>query len=146
MKTRSLIAPALAVLLTVFVAPAFAQQRGPSPYDPNKKITLNGTVEEFDFGNSKGDPNSLIHIHLAVKGKDGQIQHWVVEAEPPVLALQDGWTKDMLKPGDQVTYEVSPAVKGGFRARGGTTITVNGKKMGDAIRPETVTIPAVHVQ
>lgn len=144
-KMRALVVLTLGAALVSGVLPARARrmpQQAASPYDMSKKITLTGTVEEFDWG----APKDLLHIHLAVKGKNGQIEHWVVEAEPPELALKDGWTQDMMKPGDQVTYEVSPAIKGGFKARGGTTITINGKRMGTVIHPETITIPAVHVQ
>lgn len=144
LKMRSLVVWAVAAAMAVWAFPALAgRQQGPSPYDMSKKITLTGTVEEFDWGNGT-DPTTLTHIHLAVKGKNGQVEHWVVEAEPPVLALKDGWTQNMMKPGDEVKYEVSPAIKGGFKARGGTRIIINGKEMGNLIHPETVTIPAVH--
>ena len=89
-----------------------------------KSTTLTGTVSDFEFTN----PHVLIHIDAM--GADGSVQHWTVETAPPSLATHTGWYKDMMKPGDQITYEIHAAKNGAYIGRGGSKVIVNGKMLG----------------
>jgi hypothetical protein len=71
--------------------------------------TVTGTVTEFQFIN----PHTLIFFD--VKNDQGVVEHWQAEATSPNHLIRNGWKKDMLKPGDQVTVS-------GYRAKNGSTV------------------------
>jgi hypothetical protein len=95
---------------------------GAASFDNGKTVTIEGTVTEFIWTNP--------HVHLKVDAKDenGNIQHWVFEAQSVVNQANAGWTRSMFKPGDHVLVDATPA-KGGrpvglFRGR----IVINGRE------------------
>ena len=65
--------------------------------DKDHLITLRGTIKEHQFIN----PHQL--ITMRVKGADGQVTIWTMQGTPPGGMRDLGWTKDTLKPGDEVT-------------------------------------------
>jgi diphthamide biosynthesis methyltransferase len=71
--------------------------------------TLKGTVTEFQFIN--------LHtlILLDVKNDQGVVEHWQVEATSPNHLVRAGWSKDIVKAGDQITIS-------GFRAKNGANV------------------------
>jgi hypothetical protein len=100
----------LIVLLIVFAwaeASAVASpHHGTGGYDFVKTITLNGTATSFDWGN----PHCL--VHMDVKDDNNKVQRWTLELAPPSFLVRKGWTKDSIKPGDQVTIDAHPAKNG----------------------------------
>jgi hypothetical protein len=97
-------------LLVIFAllaisAPAFAHH-GTTAYDPQRKVTMKGTVANFEWTN----PHS--QIHLDVTDDQGKVVHWNFEAQPPNILIHAGWTRETLKPGDQLTVVVNPAKNG----------------------------------
>lgn len=116
------------LLLTFFFAcaglPLFAHH-GTVEYDNNKTIVLTGTVTDFDFTN----PHVLVHIDAP--DANGNLQHWIVETAPPSLASHAGWSKNMMKRGDMISYEIHPAKNGSLIGRGGSKVTINGKVLGE---------------
>ena len=125
MKNKFLTFSFLAVALMLVTVPMFAHH-GTAVYDNNKKLMLNGTVTKFEFVN----PHILVYIDAP--DASGTMRNWVIENSPPSLAMHSGWTKDMMKVGDKVEYEIQPARNGASVGRGGSAITVNGKKLGAA--------------
>jgi len=115
----------VAVGILVLTAPMFAHH-GTAVYDNQNRITLSGTVTKFEFVN----PHILIYIDAP--DKSGTMRNWVIEMSPPSLATHSGWTKDMMKAGDKIEYEIQPARNGAFVGRGGNAVVVNGKKLGSA--------------
>jgi hypothetical protein len=91
--------------LLLVSSPTFAHH-GTSGYDMEKVITLNGTVASFNWSN----PHCLIHID--VKDSKGDAKDWIIELAAPTLMTRNGWTKDSLKPGDEVIAETHPAKNG----------------------------------
>jgi hypothetical protein len=75
---------------------AFAHH-GSSNYDLSKSVSVKGTVTQFDFMN----PHSA--IRLEAKDDKGNAEQWLIEADSPNNLARAGWTRDSLKPGDQVT-------------------------------------------
>jgi hypothetical protein len=63
----------------------------------SKSVSVKGTVTQFDFMN----PHSA--IHLEVKDGKGNAEPWLIEADSPNNLARAGWTRDSLKPGEQIT-------------------------------------------
>ena len=74
--------------------------------DPAKRLVLKGTVTEWIWAN----PHTFLQFD--VKGEDGQLVHWVVEASNPPDMQNRGWTIRSFKAGDQVTVTVRPVKSG----------------------------------
>jgi len=74
-----------------------AAHHGSSNYDLSKSVSVKGTVTQFDFIN----PHSA--IHLEAKDDKGNTEQWLIEADSPNNLARAGWTRNSLKPGDQVT-------------------------------------------
>ena len=79
---------------------------GTAAYDQQKKLTFKGTVTSFEW------TNPHCQIHLDVTDDKGGVVHWNFEAQPPNILVHSGWTKNSLKPGDQVTIVGSPTKNG----------------------------------
>jgi hypothetical protein len=88
----------LALSLILFIASAQASaHHGSSNYDMSKPTSVKGTIAKFEFIN----PHSA--IHLEAKDDKGNAEEWIIEADSPNNLGRAGWTRDSLKPGDQVT-------------------------------------------
>ena len=70
---------------------------GSSNYDLSKSVSVKGTITQFEFVN----PHSA--IHLEAKDDKGNAEQWLIEADSPNNLARAGWTRESLKPGDQVT-------------------------------------------
>ena len=73
-------------------------------YDLTQSITVTGTVSDFQFVN----PHTLIMFD--VTGEDGTVTEWLAGLSGPSnLASNEGWTRETLKPGDQISITGAPA-------------------------------------
>jgi Family of unknown function (DUF6152) len=95
---------AIAGLLLVS-SPVFAHH-GRSNYDVAQTVTLKGIVTEFEWQN----PHALIHFD--VTDENGKAEKWVAETNSPNTLSRQGWSKNTVKTGDQITL-VGHRVKGG---------------------------------
>ena len=91
---------------------------GVSGYDMEKVITVTGTVASFNWSN----PHCLVHID--VKDSKGDIKDWVVELAAPTLMSRFGWTKDSMKPGDEIIAETHPAKNGASTGLSGASTSL----------------------
>lgn len=103
-RSGSLIIVAVASIL-VLSGVALAHH-GNSAYDESKPLTLKGVVTEFDWVN----PHT--QIYFDVKDEKGHVTHWGCETLSPGKLIRAGWTKDSVKPGDQVTITLAAAKTG----------------------------------
>jgi len=73
-------------------------------FDHSKTLTITGKVVELRWVNP--------HVSLTVKGLVGDNkveEEWVMEmTSPGNLVRAGGWTRNVVKPGDDVTVEFSP--------------------------------------
>jgi len=73
--------------------------------DPAKRVTLKGTVVQWVWAN----PHCLLELQVA---GEGQPVKWVVETSNPLDMTNRGWTRNSLKPGDQVAVVTRPMKNG----------------------------------
>ena len=96
----------------------------PAMFDMQKRVTLTGTVREFQWTN----PHS--YIQLLVKDKAGREVEWSLEMAAPTYLYNNGWRPSTLKRGDRIAATIAPLVKG---TPGGLVISVtttDGRKLG----------------
>ena len=74
--------------------------------DPAKRLVLKGTVTQWIWAN----PHTFLQFD--VKGEDGRLVRWVVEASNPPDMQNRGWTIRSFKAGDEVTVTVRPVKSG----------------------------------
>src|SRR5262249_54364928 len=75
-------------------------------YDEAHPITITGTVKEFVWSNPH------CQVYMDVKNDKGKVVSWAVESQSPGILRRNDWTKDSLKPGDQITVTLVPAKNG----------------------------------
>jgi len=104
MKLRRLI---LSTVLSSFItgAPLWAHH-GTAAFDTSKEVTVKGTITELIFSNPH------VQIHWEAKVDNGEKEQWQGELTAPNKLARAGWTKNSLKPGDQVTIS-------GFQVKNG---------------------------
>jgi len=120
-KCRFALFAALAGLLTVS-GPVFAHH-GTAAYETAKLTTVKGTATEFKFINP--------HVEITVEVKDdkGKIEQWLGEANSPNVLSRHGWSKEMIKPGDQITVIGYRAKNGSYTLRLQKVVLSNGQEL-----------------
>jgi hypothetical protein len=120
MKRRLSAVVVLALGVLVLAAPLVAHH-GTAAYDTTTTVTVSGTVTEFRFVN----PHVL--VYWETKDGAGNIQRWSGERSGPnSMARNAGWTRNTLKPGDQVTISGRQS-KNGTYTMAISKIMLNGK-------------------
>jgi hypothetical protein len=82
-------------------SPVFAHH-GNAAYDMSKVIPMKATITKFEYSN----PHT--QVYYDVTDDKGNVEHWVAETTNPAMLNRVGWSRDTLKPGDQVTLYVNP--------------------------------------
>jgi hypothetical protein len=108
--------------LMLGVIPMLAHHGTAASYDQKKVLTLKGTVNEFLWRN----PHCA--LFLDVKDENGKVVNYSIEMFSPNLMVGRGYTKNVLKRGDEVTIEVHPSLAGTPSGEClGCKLLVNGK-------------------
>lgn len=118
--TERVFLPCLVLLL--LAAPVFSHH-GNAAYDLDKPITLKGTITEFAWSNPH------VQIYFDVKDAKGKVIHWAAETVSPGMLVRQGWTKDALKAGDEITITVGPAKNGSAIGYALKIVLANGKEL-----------------
>jgi len=117
MKGSLLIAALVVLSLLVTAGPADAHHSW--QLDRSKMVTLTGSVTRFDFANPH------VQVYFESREENGDQGTWQAGGPSPNQLSRGGWTRDSIKPGDQITVA-------GYRNRNGSrilrfdTITLSG--------------------
>lgn len=83
--------------------PVMAHHSFAAEFDANKRVNLTGTVTKVEW------LNPHIWIYLDAKDESGKITKWQCEGGAPNSLVRNGWTREALKAGDEVTISGSLA-------------------------------------
>ena len=111
---KNLTVCAVALALICLAAPIVAHHSVSGEYDPNKKVTIKGTVSKVEWTN----PHARIYVDV---NEGGKVTTWNFELAARSALTRQGWTGTSVKVGDTVTVEADVARSG---IPGGHTRTV----------------------
>ena len=109
--------------LILGAAPAWAHHAFAAEFDAKKPVHLEGVVSKVELIN----PHAWIHVD--VKGADGKVTTWMVEAGSPNVLLRRGFTKATVAPGTPVVVEGYQSKDGSLRANGRDITLPDGRKL-----------------
>jgi len=113
---------AVAVLGSLAIwQPVALAHHGSNNYDTTRSVTVKGTVTQFVWSN----PHS--QLYFDVTDDKGDVQHWGAEMNQPRMLAVNGFTKDIMKPGDKITITGTPSKSGAFRMFMRQIVLENGK-------------------
>ena len=117
----------LAVMAAVLIGSAGAALAHHSftMFDMTKRITLAGTVTEFEWTN----PHSYIEID--VPEEKGGVKHWSIELGSPSILMQSGWKFNSIKAGEKITLIINPLKNGKAGGFLNTATLPDGRALGN---------------
>src|ERR1017187_5054401 len=121
MKMKCIAVAGFASILAT--APAWAHHAFAAEFDSKKPVHLEGVVTKVELIN----PHAWIHVD--VKGPDGKVTSWMVEAGSPNVLLRRGFTKTSVPVGTPVVVDGYQSKDGSKRANGRDITLPNGKKL-----------------
>ena len=101
--------------LVAVALPALAHHSFSAEFDEKATTTLTGAVTKVEWFNPH------IWVYLDVTDAEGKPQHWQCEGGAPNSLVRNGWTKNSLKQGDEITID-------GYLAKDGSK-TCNARKV-----------------
>jgi hypothetical protein len=108
----------VAATMLVATSSVIAHHSFAAEFDRQKPVTLTGVVTKVDWTNP--------HVWFYVNVKDkttGKVTNWGAEMGPPHMLQRQGWRRDTLKVGEEVTIKGS-AAKNGTNRMNASSVTV----------------------
>jgi hypothetical protein len=113
------------VAIALLVSTPLAAHHTGSTLLSETTVTLKGVVKTWLWSN----PHCL--LTLDVKGDDGQVVQWVLEAQAPNTIYPDGYRKNSFKAGDEVTVTLNPVANGRPYGRIASVLLADGTRLGN---------------
>jgi hypothetical protein len=92
--------------LSLSAAVPVAAHHSHAMYNPNVRMTVEGTVKEYIWANPH------VWVYVEIPDENGQPVEWILESAAPASLSRNGWTPQSMKPGDQVTVTFGPLKDG----------------------------------
>jgi len=122
MRTKlAIVVAGIGLLLSV--EPVLAHHSFAAEFDAKRPVKLRGTITRMEWIN----PHAWIHID--VKGPDGKVVNWMIEAGTPNTLFRRGFTKDSLEPGTEILVDGYLSKDGSNRANGRDVTFPDGRKL-----------------
>jgi len=122
-KALGLITASFATL-SLFAALPAAAHHSHAMYNPNVRMTVEGTVKEYIWANPH------VWVYVEIPDENGQPVEWILESGAPASLTRSGWSPQSMKPGDLVTVTFGPlkdgtsgGLLGAVELIDGTTVT-----------------------
>jgi Family of unknown function (DUF6152) len=109
--------------LLLSAAPIWAHHAFAAEFDAKRPVKLKGTVTRMEWIN----PHAWIHVD--VKGPDGKVVNWMIEAGTPNTLFRRGFTKESLAPGTEIFVDGYQSKDGSARANGRDVTFPDGRKL-----------------
>jgi hypothetical protein len=117
------IALLLAAVITIAARGTLAHHSFAAEYDRDKPITLSGTISKVEW------QNPHVYFYIDVKGGDGKMENWAIEAGAPNTLYRAGWRKDWLEVGREVTVDAWLAKSGAKLANLRSMVLPDGRRV-----------------
>jgi len=103
----------------------FAHHAFSAEYDGGRIVVLKGVVTKLEW------TNPHVRFYVDVKDEKGAVTNWDLELQSPnSLVRSGGWSRNALKPGDEVVVNAYPAKDGSNRANArGSVALANGRQL-----------------
>lgn len=105
-RIRSILVAMSPWLGVLAAAPPALAHHSFASYEVKLQIELTGTVTQFQWANPH------VYIHLDAAGRNGTIEHWLIECANPGILNRIGWKWNMIHAGDKIDVIVSPLRSG----------------------------------
>ena len=125
MRFRAIGSLSVALGMLLAPAPVSTHHSFSAEYDSAKPIKLQGLVTKVEWMN----PHTFFFIN--VKDESGKVTNWALEMGAPSALQKQGWTRNTLQVGDEVTVEGSLA-RNGSKLANANAVYKGGKKLGAA--------------
>ena len=92
----------VSIVTVALLASAASAHHSQDYFDADAIVTVHGRLSRLDWRN----PHVYIYVEVTEPG--GETVDWRIETHPVRVMLGGGWTKDSLRPGEQITVEAHP--------------------------------------
>jgi Family of unknown function (DUF6152) len=123
----------LIVALVALSALVVEAHHAASMFEPEKEVTVNGVVKEFQYTN----PHSWLLVD--VTNKDGSVTTWGFEAEGPGVLMRNGIRKSDFTVGTKLTITGHPMKNGQPAAAWIKAVRADGVEFNPRLRPSNET-------
>ena len=123
------IAAITGVALFGIAAPILAHHSFAAEYDSTKTVTVKGTINKLSWVN----PHAYVFVD--VKDAGGKVTTWAFESLSPNALSRQGWNRNSLKQGEEVTVEGymakdgKPLADGSIHANSRAITRADGRKV-----------------
>jgi hypothetical protein len=120
---------AAGALLLAVSWPARAHHSFAAEYDSTKTVTVKGAIQKLEWVN----PHAYFWVD--VKDENGKITTWAFESLSPNALARQGWNRNSLKKGEEVTVEGylakdgKPLADGSIHANSKSVTRADGRKV-----------------